>query len=287
VALLLLLYRKSLIDFLTVVGQRATEINIGSWASLKLPVLSETPLDQDVVDFQKLDGAALSGSQKSELFRQFRSAGKNEYTVINLGEGAEWISSRLFIFAIMLQRMKSLKHVVFLFQNNAAEIVYLGTASVDSVHWTLAARQPWLETAFAKAYGDSAPSPPSVTPYSWTTNDRGALTAAVAESIVRSYLQKLAGPMPAPGAPDWVQLANSPEHATWLNADDIVQILGTNLWRDAVRYREERKDLLKSILECSSPCVAITAESGAFESLVDRQQLLTKVGHRLSSNIAR
>lgn len=281
--LLLIVYRDTLSGFLAVISQRASEINIGSWASFKLPILTETPLDQEVSDFRQIEGNVVTESYKTELFKQFRSSRKDEYAVINLGEGREWISSRLYIFALMLQRMKSLKFIVFL-QTGGPTSVYVGAANIDRARWGLASRQPWLEAAFARAYAESSPDLQSVTPFTWITSDTGALQADEAEKIVRRYIQLLLPQADVPPAPsaDWVRVGGTVEHAKWVAAAEVEQLLGVHLWRDTVHKQEDKKELVKAIVRCSSPYVAITAETGEFLSLVNREELLDKIGRKLS-----
>ena len=142
---ILLVYREAISKFLRVIGERATEISFGSWASFKLPVLTESPIDQDVAAFKQIEGTQLSESYiKTELFKQFRSADKKEYAIINLGKGREWISSRLFIFAVMLQRMKALKCIVFVSETDQSANRFLGWAPIDSVRWSFARKNPGL-----------------------------------------------------------------------------------------------------------------------------------------------
>jgi hypothetical protein len=285
VVIILLVYREVIGGFVAVVSQRASEISIGSWASFKLPTLTETPLDQDVTDFKQVEGSMLTESYKTELFKQFRSSRKDEYAVINVGEGQEWISSRLFVFSVMLQRMKCLKCIVFLYKTPSANSAYLGTANIDRVRWAFAARQPWLEAAFAKAYAEAAPNPQQVAPFTWIANNNGALQPEQAENIVRRYVQLLlltSAAIPPSPATDWVKIGNTFEHSKWVTADEVEQALGIYLWRDSVHQQESKKDLLRNVLKCSSPYVAILSDSGDFQALVNRAELLDKIGHRLN-----
>jgi hypothetical protein len=75
-----------------------------------------------------------------------------EYAVIDLGNGNQWISSRLFIFAVLLKRMTGLRQFVFIGTQNGVTGRFLGMASPDDVRWALARRYPWLECAYAYAY---------------------------------------------------------------------------------------------------------------------------------------
>ncbi len=280
---ILLIYRDALINFLKVVGERTSEISIGSWASFKLPVLTESPIDADVAQFKQIEGTQLSESYKTELFRQFRSSGKNEYAVVNLGIGNEWISSRLFIFAVMLQRMKSLKCMVFVYESGQAKNLYLGCATIDSIRWSFAARQPWLEAAFAKAYGQGAPDPQTLEPLSWITTDQGALDPETAESIVRNYVQLLLYPVPPVLSQDWVKIGNTLEHAKWVTFEEVEQTLGRHLFQEKVVKQEDKKSNATAILKSAGPYVAMVTEGGEFTSLVNRAELPDRVARKLNT----
>lgn len=88
------------------IATRATEVSIGSWATFKLPGLQEAPTDLGTQSIRDLDGTVWQESS-SNLLAQFQASQTPEYALVDLGGGGEWISSRLFIFAVMLQRMKA------------------------------------------------------------------------------------------------------------------------------------------------------------------------------------
>lgn len=285
ILLILLVYRKALSSFLAVISKRASEISFGSWASFKLPVLTESPIDQDVAEFKLIEGTQLSESYKGELFKQFRSSEKNEYAVVNLGEGKEWISSRLFIFAVMLQRMKALKCMAFVYDTAQFKKLYLGAAAIEHVRWSFANRQPWLEAAFAKAYAQAAPAPQTLGPLEWITNDQGALTAENAELIVRSYVQLLLSLTPPAETRNWVKIATTFEHARWVTIEEVEQTLARHLSRESVVSQGEKKADASAILKCSGPYVALTTGNGEFTSLVSRAELLEKVADKLNVSV--
>lgn len=144
----LLLFRKPLVNLFDVVGKRATEISIGG-LGIKLPALPEAQLSEDVLTFRAADTfMVISTSAKSLLFSMFEQAQKYEYVAVNLGRGDKWLSSRLYIFAAMLQRMKALRCIVFLNAGAATESEFFGATTPDKVRWGLARKQPWLEVAY-------------------------------------------------------------------------------------------------------------------------------------------
>ncbi len=81
-------------------------------------------------DIRDLGAVAASDSSRG-LFRIVESTTPLDYAVVALGEGKEWITSRLFIAAAMLRRMHGIKAVVF----TEAEQKYLGWASPEEIMW--------------------------------------------------------------------------------------------------------------------------------------------------------
>jgi hypothetical protein len=148
----LAIFRKSIASFLETVSRRATEIGVGL-ASIKLPEARQAEaLQTNVIRELETDAWIESSSSWFQAFAS--SAANSEYALLNGGDGDQWITSRLFIFSVMLQRMKSLKVIVFTRMDDSGCRRFLGCASPEGVRWALAVAQPWLEIAFAKAYAD-------------------------------------------------------------------------------------------------------------------------------------
>ena len=181
-------YRVPIGKFLETISSRATEIGIG-WASIKLPEVKEaSPAPVNVIRKLKSD---LWQESSSQWFPEFSSStASSEYALLNLGDGQEWISSRLFIFAVMLQRMKSLKCVVFTSALASGDRRFLGCASPENIRWAIAADQPWLEAAYAQAYSKLFLLNPAA---SFTRID-GSMKPTVAETVVREFILSLKDP---------------------------------------------------------------------------------------------
>jgi hypothetical protein len=284
VALGVFLFRKPLSNFLDVVGKRATEISIGG-LGIKLPTMNEAQLGEDVLTFRAADTfMVISSSAKTSLFTMFEQSGKYEFVAINLGRGDKWLSSRLYIFATILQRMKALRCIVLLSAGADTESQFIGATTPDKVRWGLAMLQPWLEGAYAQAYAKSlATGVPIV------RNETGAMDAEIAEQLVKDFLSNLTVPTPPPVNDfEWVTFTanQSPEHATWLSEEYLEQGLGYALWKDVIVASETKKEA-KMLLKCSAPYVAKIKRNGEFLSLIDRiafvDEMMGKIGDKLET----
>jgi hypothetical protein len=280
ILLSLVLFRKAIAAFLETISRRATEIGVGL-ASVKLPEARQAEsLQVNVIREVKTDAWIESSSSWFQTFAS--SAANSEYALLNLGDGDEWITSRLFIFAVMLQRMKSLKVIVFTRVEDSGNRKFLGCASPEGIRWALAVAQPWLETSFAKAYSDiltsSSNSPIAIS---------GSIAPELAQMIVSNFISGIRdyiGTVPKLDPQNWIALDGKPgqEHATWLNESSLGQLVGVHLWRDAVEERlddsdAQKKSEVRRVVGKSAPYVAILRR-GSYQSLVNRIALLAEIG---------
>lgn len=284
VLLALALFRKSIASFLETVSRRATEIGVG-WASIKLPeAMQAQTLQTNVIRELQTDQWMESSSTWFQAFAS--SAANSEYALLNLGDGDQWITSRLFIFAVMLHRMKSLKAIVFTKLEASGTSRFLGCAAPEGVRWALAAAQPWLETAFAGAYSDVlAAQVPNLAPPPVTIS--GTLEPFLAQQIVINFINRLrdfVGAVSALDPQNWIALEGRPgkEHATWLTESSLLQLIGVHLWRDAVEKRTDdseaqKRSEVRRVVGKSSPYVALLS-NGSYQSLVNRIGLLAEIG---------
>lgn len=74
------------------------------------------------------------------LFDQISDPSTAEYVVIDLGSGDRWLTSRVFIFSVLLERMRGLQCVVFLETGPGGRRRFLGLATPDHVRWSFASR---------------------------------------------------------------------------------------------------------------------------------------------------
>lgn len=292
VLIAILILRRPLTLFLENIGKHATEISIGSWATIKLPHLQEAPNDNSIPTIKDVAGTGFMESN-TQLLAEFYSSTSSEYVYLDLGSGFEWISSRLFIFSVMLQRMKNVKCMVF------TELgVFVGCASPEAIRWRLAADQPWLELAYANAYAlvasgnpfgaGATRSPLDLARSNGFTRIDGSLNPKDAGQLVSNFVKSLklnqAIP-PFPPPPETVSISSGEERATWVTSSELNRIMGHALWVDSLPYDtstdpETKKRYIRNILRKTSPYVAITVDRG-FKSLVNRVALLDEVAENL------
>lgn len=279
----LLVLRRPIAKLLDTMGSRGGELSLGSWAAIKLPGLQETSAAQDLLSIKDVAGSMWQESG-SNLIAHFTSPQTPEYAVVDLGNGDEWISSRLFIFSVMLQRMKGLRCIVFTRTTPEQTRGFLGSAAPDHVRWHLAADQPWLEAAYAYAYSGIMPMPDMLNRGSALTDAKGALQPPIAQQVVSNFIQSLKHLPPHNFPQDYVSIHSGDEHATWITPSELERIMGRDLWTDSVPENTDDSEAAKRlqvrrILDKQSPYVA-QVDKGEFKSLISRVALLDEIAKR-------
>jgi hypothetical protein len=274
----LFFFRHSIAAFLRTISMRVGKLELGP-LSLDLPEVKEVS-SESVMALKTLKADEWQESSRA-WFKEFsNTAARSEYAVLNLGDGLEWITSRLFIFAVMLQRIKALKCVVFTQVLPSKERRFLGCASPENIRWALAASQPWLEEAYAAAYAAGIANSQTATGLD------GALDGNLGWEIVRLFITRLKSSGAACQPPTgWIEIDQGTgkfEHASWLSERELPRIIGANLWRDAFedygdKTDEQKKANIKSAAFKGAPYVALLKD-GYYQALIDRIALLSQIG---------
>lgn len=198
------------------------------------------------------------------------------FAVVDLGEGSKWLTSRMFIFALILKRMCDLRQFVFVEVRAEAGEVLVGTASPDDVRWSLAMQYPWLEAAYSEAYAKLVLlDDPGIRIIS--TN--GALELADADQLITHFVRQLQKDRkPAGGEQAWVSLGGKSiwEHASWLDGEQVQRLLGDKLEtsRLVVSHNQSFEDQKMKLLHAKGEFVALVNEDGSFDKLIDRHALM-------------
>ena len=301
----LLLLRKPLSTFFAGLGQRVTKLSAGVVA-LELSQVAELrawsgpSLDQIRVP-APTDTAPDSSSG---IFAQISQSSPADYTIINLGEGKRWLTSRLFILAVLMERMRGVKCLVFLAEE-AGRKQFVGTALPSKVRWALAKQYPWLEAAYVRAYYEVSKNfDPKLTHASnvLITSDHGGLYDHIAQTLFKAFLEELQWPLVTPPymPPDkkkeleerykdfqpkpengWEELRDGKlrERAEWLNEGSLKRLLKQHLhdsWTPNAPD-DPAEERVRRVLRRSGPHVALLEEGRRFSSLVDREALLEAV----------
>ncbi len=214
-------FRRPLGDFFRGLATRVTKLSVFK-VELELaaaPSAGASPLLDDIRTATA--PAAISDSSRAML-DQAQSTLPADLAIISLDFGEAWLTSRLFIAAAMLERMRGVKVFVFLESTPATTRRFLAVAPLAQVRWTLAQQFPWLEAAWIRAYLSMFPSiPPAgiTVPMgaAWLPDPRtlsmttspiestsGALSPSKAREVVSQFitlLQESATPSPPSAAP--------------------------------------------------------------------------------------
>jgi hypothetical protein len=245
-------------------------------------------------DVRRLTSSELFDSSSTALFEQLLHPRQSDYAVVDLGRGQQWLTSRLFIFSLILGEVSHLKALVFLETTIAVRRRFLGIAAPGSVHAALAQQYPWLEQAFALAYAARYPPlNPDATGQSTLTSMPYILDAsqsAAISQLVRSYvtnIQRQTDPPPSeldsylsfltPSQPP-PGMKTLWERGQWIDAEKLERDLSGCLeysWYSDVPDVSQ-KARIEGILRRRNRFVALVDEDRRFTGLVDRHALVLR-----------
>jgi hypothetical protein len=155
-----LFLREPVRDFVTALGTRVTKLSVFKVELELVPAATAAsgPLLDDLRT--ATTSAAISDSSRTML-EQLQSQTPADFAEINLGTGKEWLTSRLYIAAVMLERMRAIQVLVFVERTQTSNRRIVAVVPVREFRWALARRYPWLEAAFFRAYIALFPTPPA------------------------------------------------------------------------------------------------------------------------------
>ena len=237
--------------------------------------------------------AQLNDSDAATFRSQLMDDRDADYALLNLGSGESWLTSRLFIMAILFGQMKGIDCFVFVERNRTSRKQYVGWADPNRIRWRLAQHYPWLEQAYAVAYSHvmSMKQPKMVvvshdgrigaSDDHWNAKPRIDLLNAFLVEVQR------AAPDPQDDARSWVQIQANQltyEHASWIGVDDLDEMLDDDLHSETASLRDVRakgSDVgLRAILSVPAHYVAVVGDAERFEYLIDRARLLEQMADR-------
>jgi hypothetical protein len=295
---LLLAYRQQIPAFVRDVAGRITKLGLGNF-SIELAVakafVPEWTEAAGALDLRhKAEAVRVTDSYMMTFRNQLLEQGNWDYAEVDLGNGMEWLTSRLFIMAIVFSRMKGIKALVFLDTSGNLQKRFACWAEPQKVRWALAKRFPWLEHAYADA---------EVTVFSTymgvIVSNEGRLGTQSnpsdpepSISLIREFLvrvQSSASPVPTQSA-EWISLNSAPityEHARWLSSLELEDLLGVDCNKSTILSEQlspsDQTKRLRTLLSVAGDFVAVTTKERQFEYLVDRKVILEQVARQLAS----
>ena len=284
IGIVLIAARKHIVEVIVAFSRRVTKIKIGDFGIelSSMPKLQPEWSFQDY-DVRKLTSAQAFDSYSQSLFDQLRTPSSADYAIIDLGEGEEWLTSRLYIFALVLGKVSQLKAFVFVETKDRVSRSFVGIATPESIRLCLAKEYPWLEAAFAKAYASQAPNPKK-------SQDPFELSALAQvgswniRNIVLKYIEEIQSNV-TPGSKnkkDWISFGKPKltwERTRWIDSELIDKLLGSELIRLSYTDSPDLDPSTKTeaILKRRGDFVALIDDKGRFSQLIDRVTMLEDV----------
>jgi hypothetical protein len=286
ILLVVLMFRRQLSDLIS--GRGQSRIKSFSFAGLSVelaPGSSGSPALLNIAlaktDIRKAGSEQdVNDSTQQSFYDQINLRSPMAYALVDLGTGQEWLTSRLYILAVIMQRMRGVQFLVFVAQRDTNTREFLGICYVNRLHWRLARWYPRLEAALvageSRAWGNAA-SPPRI------DNDEGRFnTAAGAAELLRGFLAAVQQSVPPVIEPQsWQSLGpNLYEYAEWLSVDLLQRVLGEILETDAVELRdvetEDEAQRRRIITDHLGDWVAVTKD-GEFHGAIERRLYLESI----------
>lgn len=295
-----LLYRSQLGRFFQAVGERATRLSVFK-VELELVTAAPPAATPMLGDIQHAPSSAQLNDSSTELLEQVQGTAAADYVLINLGNGEEWLTTRLFIGVVMLERMRNLKCLVLTENHSATDRRFVAVVTPAQLRWSLAKRFPWLEVAFVRAYAEAQPgAQPDKLPdpalvyaqFPLIVSDTGAIQPYTAQQVAKRFIDLVQLQQPTavsvPGIPnvtdEWTSLSGGRlERATWVTRTLLRQLLPDGAFEAwAVESRTEpRAKRIQAVLHFpGANFVALVDTDRGFSRLIDRRALLEELAER-------
>lgn len=280
-----------LLELLRRLAPRLRSFSFGGFA-LELATVKAFPMAfEGAVDLRHAGQSSdIDDSTLRSFYEQIRDPSRVDYVVADLGQGSEWLSSRLYILSVIMSRMRGLKIVVFVETAGHIRRRFVGLAECEHIRWRLAAAYPWLEAAFAKAANELWGDPQANNFAINIASKEGRLeqygSPDAAADLLKDFLKAIQGGEPGP---TWVDLISSQptpvrERAQWLSARDIEEVLGDSLTSASIPMgllqAKPSAEQAALIMAQEGRWIALVRDDSIFDRLIDRDQIIEEIAKR-------
>jgi len=308
ILIILFLYRKRIPSLFEWFASRVTRIG---FAGFSLELAAAKPFipewTRGKFDLRRrATSVQVDDSTAKTFLDQLQEDSNADCAEVDLGTGKEWLTSRLFILAIVLARMKGIQHFVFMETSINGRKQYVGYAEAEKIRWDFSRRYPWFEEAYAAAYSTVLDEYQAR-----IVSNQGRLgrkdwesDPTVSIELVKEFLARVQMEQRSEleDSTNWIDIEKDQnedygfvprqrtyEHADELDSQLVEDILKSDLMRFTISSVELRskntKEQLKTLLPFRDRFIAVTSEDGRFEYLVDRAIILEQVARELSSTL--
>jgi hypothetical protein len=289
----LYLFRHPLVDLVAQIARRAQKVSVFE-VSVEFATLPELHPSWSVKegDVRRLTSSSIFDSSTASLFHDLLKATDAECAIVDLGSGQGWLTSRLFIFALILGEVRGLRAFVFVETVAGIRQRFLGIATPYNVRRSLGVRYPWLEEAFAKAllrgYTNGLPLVTKIGSSTFT-NAPSPLMPGAEEFRVMNFVRSLVEELQRKSIPpndeqnSYISFETAEpapgmlwERTHWISGDRLERDLAGVLdyaWLE-VSPDTPRTMMADAVVRRPVPLVALVDADRKFRGLVDRYALL-------------
>jgi hypothetical protein len=273
--ILLVAFQEPLTAFLNGLGRRITKLSLFKVELELQPAkpAASLPLFDEI---RTAANAATINDSSRMMLVQVQSGEPADYAEISLGNGTEWLTSRLYIAAVMMERMRGLKCLVFVDRASATERRFVAIAQVSQLRWALAQRYPWLEAAWLQSIPVAVPlvatDPKTMLATSQIVRSgAGAFDPQEARTLVGNFIGALqvTGALPAGAATnEWTGLRDGTwERAEWINRELLATLLPPQTFRAHANDQPatSQPERTRAVLRCHAPYIALIDNEHEFE----------------------
>ena len=289
-AFALYLLRRPLVELVAQVARRARKVSVFE-VSVELATLPELQPSWSVgdTDLRRLSSSQIFDSASQTLFQELLKPAQADYAIVDLRSGHAWLTSRLFIFSLILGEVTGLRAFVFLESTANTRRRFLGVAAPSNVRRALGRRYPWLEEAFARALSGEYANlqqleSPGVSTFSNQTSPFTSAEQWRVTNFVRSFIQNLQRTTdpPANERQTYLEIGTEPiswERAHWIDGERLERDLAGVLEYAWVgeSLDSPRGLVSEAVIKRDASFVALVDSDRRFVGLVDRYALLGQI----------
>jgi hypothetical protein len=286
--LIVIVLRRSIADALMGLSARAKSLSLGivAFDFGEAAVKGLTPESLD--DIRDTASHAPVGDSGAALIATLTDPTPAECTVVNLGDGREWITSRLYAVVTLVARMRGLRVMVFTATDQGARR-FVGSTQPEQLRWALAAAYPWLEVAYIRAWNNDigALHSGTVERVNMSLSMDGRVEPLRAVQTFEAFKQELQAPAPPLGASGWLDLSGKCERADWVTPALLMRVLGEGLNQRAVQHDFDTKadELARRVLRFPLDYVPTVDRSGNFLRIVARRQYVSRTLRQVADGV--
>jgi hypothetical protein len=235
---------------------------------------------------------SVNDSTLRSFYAQIEATSALELAVVDLGQGHEWLTSRLYILSVILRRMRGLKAIVFVDNANNSHGRFIGICPSAVLRWRLANEFPKYEEALASGEMRAAVAQTPV-PKAFIDGDDGHFAYRDrAADLLKGFLAGVQSPVPpAQQAELWQSLEVQPtsppvfEYAKWIDTPLIEKLLEGALDNVAVPLTQfqfaNREARLRIVFDHRGTWVPLVRADGRFHGWIDRRIVVETLAGRI------